>query len=124
MKSEDLIFALNATTQALRLTEAAAKPFTADPDELGNGSKKATSLRFIKNHLSDARTVSCGGAGGNRQAHPGDCLILMRHAVRLKFGGFPPCDLSHKMAVAATLCFPWPPVTYPKAFRTESIGLQ
>ena len=56
MKSEDLIFALNATTQALRFTEAAAKQFTADPDELESGSKVAASVAFIKNHLSDART--------------------------------------------------------------------
>jgi hypothetical protein len=56
VKSEDLIFALNATTQALRFTEAAAKQFTADPDELESGSKVAASVAFIKNHLSDART--------------------------------------------------------------------
>ena len=56
MKSEDLYFALNATTHALRFTEAAAKQFTADPDELESGSKKAASVAFIKNHLSDART--------------------------------------------------------------------
>ncbi len=55
MTSEDLYFALNATTHALRFTEAAAKPFTADPDELESGSKMAASVAFIKNHLSDAQ---------------------------------------------------------------------
>ncbi len=55
MKSEDLYFALNATTHALRFTEAAAKQFVADPVELEIGSKTAASVAFIKNHLSDAQ---------------------------------------------------------------------
>ena len=55
MKSEDLYFALNATTHALRFAEAAAKQFTADPNELESGSKTAASVAFIKNHLSDAQ---------------------------------------------------------------------
>jgi hypothetical protein len=55
LKSEDLYFALNATTHALRFTEAAAKQFTADPDELESGSKTAASVAFITNHLSDAQ---------------------------------------------------------------------
>jgi hypothetical protein len=56
VKSEDLYIALNATNHALRFAEAAAKQFTADPDELESGSKTAASVAFIKNHLSDART--------------------------------------------------------------------
>jgi hypothetical protein len=56
VKSEDLYFALNATTHALRFAEAAAKQFTTDPDELESGSKTAASVAFIKNHLSDARS--------------------------------------------------------------------
>lgn len=56
MKSEDLYFALNATTHAVRFAEAAARQFTADPDELETGSKIAASVAFIKNHLSDAKT--------------------------------------------------------------------
>ncbi len=63
MKSEDLYFALNATTHALRFAEAATKPFTADPDELESGSKTAASVAFIKNHLSDAQR-SLGEAEG------------------------------------------------------------
>ena len=55
MKSEDLYFALNATTHAFRFTEAAARQFTADPDQLESGSKIAASVAFIKNHLSDAQ---------------------------------------------------------------------
>ncbi len=56
MKPDDLYFALNATTHALRFAEAAARQFTADPDELESGSKIAASVAFIKNHLSDAQT--------------------------------------------------------------------
>jgi hypothetical protein len=47
---------LNATTHALRFAEAAAKQFSADPDELESGSNIAASVAFIKNHLSDAKT--------------------------------------------------------------------
>ena len=63
MKSEDLYFALNATTHALRFAEAAAQQFTADPDDLESGSKTATSVAFIKNQLSDAQR-SLGEAQG------------------------------------------------------------
>jgi len=55
VKSEDLYFALNATTHALRFAEAAASQFTTDPDDLERGSKTATSVAFITNQLSDAR---------------------------------------------------------------------
>jgi hypothetical protein len=55
VKTEDLYFALNATTHALRFAEAAAQQFTADPDDLESGSKTATSVAFIKNQLSDAK---------------------------------------------------------------------
>ena len=55
MKSEDLYFALNATTHALRFTEAAAMQFLSDPDEVESGSKTAASVAFITNHLSDAQ---------------------------------------------------------------------
>jgi hypothetical protein len=63
VKSEDLYFALNATTHALRFAEAAAQQFTADPDDLESGSKTATSVAFIKNQLSDAQR-SLGEAQG------------------------------------------------------------
>jgi len=55
VKSEDLYFALNATTHALRFAEAAARQFTTDPDDLESGSKTAASVAFIKNQLSDAQ---------------------------------------------------------------------
>jgi hypothetical protein len=55
VKSEDLYFALNATTHALRFVEAAAMHFTTDPDDLESGSKTATSVAFIKNQLCDAQ---------------------------------------------------------------------
>ena len=55
MKSEDLYFALNATTHALRFTESAASYFTADTNELESGSKAAASIAYIKNRLSDAQ---------------------------------------------------------------------
>ena len=55
MKSDDLYFALNATTHALRFAEAAARQFTTDPEELESGSKTAAAVAFIKNHLSDAQ---------------------------------------------------------------------
>ena len=63
MKSEDLCFALNATTHALRFTESAASYFTADTNELERGSKAAASIAYIKNHLSDAQK-SLGEAEG------------------------------------------------------------
>jgi Flp pilus assembly protein CpaB len=55
LKTEDLYIALNAITLALRLAASAAKPFTADIDELETGSKRAASVAYIKNHLSDAQ---------------------------------------------------------------------
>lgn len=55
MKSEDLYFALNATTHALRFAEAAARQFRVDPEQLEFGSKTATSAAFINNQLSDAQ---------------------------------------------------------------------
>lgn len=55
MKSEDLYFALNATTHALRFAASAAAYFTADTDELESGSKAAASVAYIKNHFSDAQ---------------------------------------------------------------------
>ena len=55
MKSEDLYFAMNATTHALRFAASAAGYFTADTDELESGSKAAASVAYIKNHLSDAQ---------------------------------------------------------------------
>jgi hypothetical protein len=56
VKSEDFYLALNATTHALRLAEAAAQQVTADSDGLESGSKTATSVAFIKNQLSDAQS--------------------------------------------------------------------
>ncbi len=55
MKRDDLFFTLNATTHAIRFAESAEKYFMADVDELESGSKAATSVAYIKNHLSDAQ---------------------------------------------------------------------
>jgi hypothetical protein len=55
VQSEVLYFALNETTHALLFAESAAKRFTVDPEELEAGSTVATSIAFIKNHLSDAQ---------------------------------------------------------------------
>ena len=54
MKNEDLVFAMNAITHALRFTASAAGYFTAKTDELEAGSQAAASVAYIKNHLSDA----------------------------------------------------------------------
>jgi uncharacterized protein (DUF1810 family) len=56
VKREDLFFALNETTHALRFAQAAANRFTVDPDELEAGSPRATSIAFISNQLTDAQT--------------------------------------------------------------------
>ena len=63
MKLDDLFLALNATTHAKRFAAAAAKPFAVGVDELERGSQTATSVAFIKNHLSDAER-SLGEAEG------------------------------------------------------------
>ena len=55
MKREELFFALNETTLALRFSQSAAKRFTADADELEAGSKTAESVAYINNRLSDAQ---------------------------------------------------------------------
>ena len=56
MKREDLLFALNETTHALRFTESAAKCFTVDADEVEAAVETATSLVFIQNRLFDAKS--------------------------------------------------------------------
>ncbi len=56
MKREDLLFALNETTHALRFTQSAAKRFAVNVDELEADSKTAASVAYIKNRLSDAQT--------------------------------------------------------------------
>lgn len=63
MNRDDLFFALNATTHALRFAKAAAKYFKTDVDELEFGSKTATSVAYINNRLSDAQQ-SLGDAEG------------------------------------------------------------
>jgi hypothetical protein len=55
VKSEDLYFALNATTHALRFAASAAEYFTADTNELESGSKSAVSVAYVKNQLADAQ---------------------------------------------------------------------
>ena len=52
---EQLFFALNETTHALRFAESAAKRFAIDVDELDTGSRTAASVAYIKNRLTDAQ---------------------------------------------------------------------
>ncbi len=54
-ETEDLYFALNATTHALQFAASAAECFTADSEELERSSLAAASIAYIKNHLSDAQ---------------------------------------------------------------------
>lgn len=54
MKREDLFFAINETTHALRFTQSAAKRFAVDAEELEAGSTTAASVAYIDNRLSDA----------------------------------------------------------------------
>ena len=56
MKREDLFFALNETTHALRFAQAAASRFTVDPDEVEAGSTTAASVAHVSNQLADAQT--------------------------------------------------------------------
>jgi hypothetical protein len=55
LKGDDLYIALNATTHAIRFAQSAAKPFSADVDELEIGSRIAGAVAFIRNRLSDAQ---------------------------------------------------------------------
>jgi hypothetical protein len=55
VKREILFLALNETTHALRYSEAAAKHFATDVEELETGSTTAVSVAYIKNRLSDAQ---------------------------------------------------------------------
>lgn len=54
VKREDLFFALNETTHALRFAEAAASRFSLDTDEIENASATA-SIAYISNRLADSR---------------------------------------------------------------------
>ncbi len=72
MKREDLFFALNETTHALRFTQSAAKRFTVDAEELEAGSATAASVAYIENRLSDARVaLSAAEVEINRLLHVG-----------------------------------------------------
>ena len=55
MNREQLFFALNETTHALRFAESAARRFAIDVDQLDTGSRTAASVTYIKNRLSDAQ---------------------------------------------------------------------
>lgn len=55
MKRDELFFALNETTHALRFAESAAKRFTFSTHELEAGSATAASVAYISNRLSDAQ---------------------------------------------------------------------
>ena len=57
MKNQDLFFALNETTHALRFAQSAAKRFALDPAELEAGSAAAASAAYINNQLADAQTA-------------------------------------------------------------------
>ncbi len=56
MKREDLFFALNETTHALRFAEAAASRFRPDASALQEDSGTAASVAFINHRLADAQT--------------------------------------------------------------------
>jgi hypothetical protein len=55
VRRDDLFFALNATTHALRFARSAAKYFTTDIDKLEIGSETAASVAYINNRFSDAQ---------------------------------------------------------------------
>jgi len=56
VKREELLFALNETTHALRFAQAAASRFMIIPDEVEAGSTTAASVAYIHNQLEDAQT--------------------------------------------------------------------
>jgi len=56
VKHQDLLFALNETTHALRFAQAAGSRFAVDPKELERGSRTAASIAYISNQLTDAGT--------------------------------------------------------------------
>lgn len=55
MKRDELFFALNETTHALRFAQTAARRFSVDPNQLEAGSATAVSVAYISNRLSDAQ---------------------------------------------------------------------
>ena len=55
MKRENLFFALNETTHALRFAQAAASRFRLDPDEIEESSATAVPITFISNRLADSQ---------------------------------------------------------------------
>ena len=55
MKREDLFFALNETTHALRFAQAAASRFAVDPNDVDAGLGTAA-IAFISNQLTGAQT--------------------------------------------------------------------
>ena len=63
MKREELLFALNETTHALRFAESAAKRFRVHAHELEAASRTATDVANIKNRLSDAQCELSAAAG-------------------------------------------------------------
>ena len=63
MNREELFFALNETTHALRFAESAASRFAINVDELVAGSKTAVSVAYIKNRLSDAQDSLAAAEG-------------------------------------------------------------
>lgn len=63
MKREDLLFALNETTHALRFIESAAKRFQVDIQEVEAASETATVVAYVKNRLSDAQVELSAAVG-------------------------------------------------------------
>jgi hypothetical protein len=57
VKREDLFFALNEATHALRFAESAAKRFSVDADSLEADSKAAASMASIGKRLGDAQIL-------------------------------------------------------------------
>lgn len=56
MKREDLLFAHNETTHALRFARAAASRFMIDANGLEAGSSTAASVAYISDQLANAQT--------------------------------------------------------------------
>lgn len=63
MQRQELLFALNETTHALRFTESAAKRFTVDLQGVEAASRAATAVAYIKNRLCDAQVELSAAAG-------------------------------------------------------------
>ena len=57
MQREELLFALNETTHALRFSQAAARRLDTNSHESEAGSKLTPALAYIHTRLSEAQTA-------------------------------------------------------------------